>query len=139
MIRHGNGTPAALPHSISGRRKFNGHWKKLLPVPRAGQLRVDRTCSLPVSCLCAIVENVPGDGTGFLACARKPPRLPIPVAAVPTISLCPDSSGFGRPACVAQLLHPRFHVPPNLSRDDSQVRPGDKELDTSSAQYAFFP
>src|SRR6476646_6145124 len=59
----------------------------------------------------SIDEIAPCDETDFLACDRKPPQSPTPVAVVPTISPSPDSNDFERRESVVQSRAPLLPIP----------------------------
>src|SRR5579862_2796246 len=81
------------------RRRFSGRVEKSLPVPGVEPLRAAHKCNRWASYRFAICGTAACDGIGLPACARKQPRLPVPVAAAPMTNLCLDSNDFARRAC----------------------------------------
>src|SRR5437016_9417446 len=92
---------------------------KLRRSPVAEQFPAARMCSRLASCRNAICGTAPCGGTGLLACDRRRLRRPVQVVTVPTINLCPGSSGF-----VLQAFDPiQIRDRPTPSKDGWLVRP----------------
>src|SRR5256885_3673787 len=87
----------------------------LRPVLGEELLRAEHRCSRLASYLFAICGIAPCVGNDLPACDRTQLRPPVRAAAVPRISLCPDSNGSARRACVWDRQTGRHQLPPKPS------------------------